>query len=215
VSQSLGLGFESKYEGFDPQYPSPPRVHWLALLIAWVAISLVIDKYFPEKYHDLLQSLVVDGWVFYLCHGIRRLYPEAKSPFWCDVYVVVQLAAATLGDFAHASTIWGLLLYPLAIAGIVLAIATIFLVRSDLENHYNNREHAGLVLNGVLTFFFSVFPAPSLRNRQAQTESPEPYDRASVLTCFLLPSSLGACVPPAPGAARWRTCRQQTCTPIR
>jgi hypothetical protein len=155
VSQTLGLGYGPRYEGFDPQYPAPPRVHWLALWLGWMAISWAIQTSVPEKYSDLLQSLVVDAWVFYLCHWIRRLNPEAKSPFWCDVYVVVQLATTALGDFIHLSPAVEIVVDVLVVAWIVLGIVTIFLIRSDLEDHYNNREHAGLVLNGVMTFFCS------------------------------------------------------------
>ena len=159
MSQSLGLGYDPNYEGFDPQYPFPPRVHWLALLVGWIAVSWLIDTYVPKKYEDLLQSLVVDGWVFYLCHWIKRLNPNAKSPFWCDVYVVVQLASSALPEFGVMARLespsFDVLLYALWIAWVILGIATVFLVRHDLQDHYNNREHAGLVLNGALTFFCS------------------------------------------------------------
>ena len=37
----------------------------------------------------------------------------------------------------------------------ILEIVTIFLIRSDLERHYNEREPYGLQLNGLMTFFFS------------------------------------------------------------
>jgi hypothetical protein len=149
------LGYDPKYEGLDPKYPSPPRVHWLALLVAWIAIGWLIGMYGPPRYRDLLQSLVVDAWVFYLCNWVRILDPESKSPFWCDVYVVVELACASLGIVHSPSNALSLTLELLGFASAILGIATVFLVRSDLQRHYNEREHAGLVLNGVTTFFFS------------------------------------------------------------
>ena len=155
MSQSLGLGYDPKYEGFDPQYPSPPRVHWLVLLAAWSAAEWLIGVYLPERYQTLAYSIVAGAWVFYICNWIGRLNPEAKSPFWCDVLVVVQLTSAGIVSGHHPTVILLLVADVLELISAILGIVTIFLVRSDLENHYNNREHAGLVLNGVMTFFFS------------------------------------------------------------
>jgi len=155
MSQSLGLDYDPKYEGFDPRYPSPPRVHWTALLLGWFAAAIAVAICVPDKYNDLAQSLLFDGWVFYLCHWIRRLNPEAKSPFWCDIYVVIQLTAAGLGAFAPISMVVSILVLVLSIVWLILGIATIFMVKSDLEDHYNNREHVGLLLSGGMTFFFS------------------------------------------------------------
>jgi hypothetical protein len=36
-----------------------------------------------------------------------------------------------------------------------IGLATIFLIRTDLERHSNEREPYGLQLGGVMTFFFS------------------------------------------------------------
>ena len=145
------LGYDPKHEGFDPQYLSPPRVHWLVLLAAWWTVESLIRLSVPDRYQALASSIVVGGWVFYICNWIGRLMPDAKSPFWCDVLVVVELGCAGLGSvYSHS-----LIVDVLALAAAILGIVTIFLVRSDLENHYNNREHAGLVLNGLMTFLFS------------------------------------------------------------
>lgn len=155
VSETLGLGYDSRYDGFDPQYPLPPRAHWLVLLLVWIAISSVLKRLVPERYNDLARSMMVDAWVFYLCHWIRRVNAEAKSPFWCDVYVIVQLIWAALSGFAHANTPLMILWSILTIGSLILGVGTIFMVKSDLEDHYNNREHAGLVLNGLMTFAFN------------------------------------------------------------
>lgn len=149
------LGYDPKYEGLDPKYPSPPRIHWLVLLGAWIAISWTIGMFCSPRYQELLQSLVVDAWVFYLCNWIRQLDSESKSPFWCDVYVVIELACAGLGSMRNPSPVISLTIGLLGIAAAILGIVTIFLIRGDLERHYNDREHAGLVLSGGMTFFFS------------------------------------------------------------
>jgi hypothetical protein len=151
----MDLGYDLKYDGVDPQYPPPPRVHWLVLLVAWWAASFLIALSVPERYRALANSILVDAWAFYLCHWIGRLDPEARSPFWCDVSVVVELGCAGLSSIHHSSDLMNLCIGLLGIASGILGIVTIFLIRSDLEKHYNSREQAGLSLSGVMTFFFS------------------------------------------------------------
>jgi hypothetical protein len=149
------LGYDPKYEGFDPQYPAPPGIHWLGLIGAWCAAEWLIAYSVPENYQALASSMVAGGWVFYVCNWIGRLMPGARSPFWCDVLLVVQLASVGLASGRHPPVARLLVADVLGLGAVILGIITIFLVRNDLENHYNNREHAGLVLNGAMTFFFS------------------------------------------------------------
>ena len=78
-------------------YPPPPRVHWVVLLCAFTVIKILVGVYAPPRYHGLFDSIAGDAWAFYLCLSIRSLDSDARSPFWCDVYVVVELAFAALG----------------------------------------------------------------------------------------------------------------------
>jgi hypothetical protein len=147
--------YDPRYEGFDLRYPSPPRVHWLVLLLAGIAINIGIGIVLPVRWKGIAQSFVADAWVFYLCNWIRTLDPEAKSPFWCDVYVVVELVCAALVTMKHPGQIAQVISVLLGLASGILGIATVFVIKSDLEHHYNNREHAGLALSGFMTFAFS------------------------------------------------------------
>src|ERR1700710_1629213 len=88
----------------ERDYPDPPRVHWLVLLCGFGIVNMLIAWRGPMHYQELLQSLVVDAWAFYLCLWIRRLDPDSLSPIWCDVYVVVELAFAGLSVWQHPST---------------------------------------------------------------------------------------------------------------
>ena len=99
-----------------------------------------------------MTSLVVDGWAFYLCLWIRKLDHESLSPFWCDVYVIVELAFSAFGIGQHPSAQIQLISSILGFASAVLGIATIFLIRRDLVKHYNEREDFTLVLGPFLTF---------------------------------------------------------------
>lgn len=158
-----------------PDYPAPPRVHWLVLFVAWSVLSWVIKQYAPRAYQDLLNSLVVDAWAFYLCLWIRRLDPDCKSGFWCDVYLVVEIACASLTIRQNPSHDLQLLIAVLGIASGALGIATIYLIRYDLLKHYNRREPIGLELGPVKTFFFSflyfqakLYEIAQFKKRQAE-----------------------------------------------
>jgi hypothetical protein len=154
--QTLNLTPE-RNSGFDPAYPAPPRVHWAVLLLASAAVKWLIAALAPKMYHELLYSLAADAWAFYLCRWIQSLNPEAKSPFWCDVFVIVELTEAALETWHNPPTVIIAVGFVLAIASIVLGIATIFLIKDDLEKHYNEREPVGLLLSNVISFFFSFF----------------------------------------------------------
>jgi len=136
-------------------YPPPPRVHWFVLLLVFTAIKILVGVYAPLRFQTLLDSIAGDAWAFYLCLWIRSLDSDARSPFWCDVYVVVELAFAALSVRQNLSPIMDATVASLGLASAVLAIVTIFLIRSDLERYYNEREPLGLQLNGAMTFFFS------------------------------------------------------------
>jgi hypothetical protein len=136
-------------------YPSPPRVHWFVLLCTFSLVQILVGMYTPLRYHALVNSIVGDAWAFYLCLWIRSLDSDARSPFWCDVYVIVELAYAALDMRQNPSRIVDGTIAFLGFASAVLGIATIFLIRSDLVRYYNEREPYGLQLSGVMTFFFS------------------------------------------------------------
>jgi hypothetical protein len=138
-----------------PQYPPPPRVRWGVLLLAEVVIASAINTLVPAPYRDLCNSLVIDAWAFYLCLWIRKLDADAASPFWCDVYVIVELAFAAIQIQQHPSPRLQMLSTFLGAASTILGIVTLFLIRAELVRHYNQREDYSLVLSPVLTFFFS------------------------------------------------------------
>ena len=136
-------------------YPPPPRIHWLALFVTWAVWGLLATRLAPQRYQGLLNSLSIDAWAFYLCIWIRRLNPDALSPFWCDLYVIVELSCAACGIHQNPSALFSYFNFILAIASSILAITTVFLIRADLLNHYQGREPIGIYLGPVMTFFFS------------------------------------------------------------
>lgn len=149
------------------------------LLSAWLVLSVLFALVAPAAYQKLLNSLAIDAWVFHLCRWIRQLDDRARSPFWCDVYVVVELAYALLcirPNLAHADVT-----SDLGLASFCLGLWTIYLIRSDLLRHYNQCEHYGLELNGFLTYFFSflyfqsqLYPIAQAKKREAQERAGNP-----------------------------------------
>lgn len=136
-------------------YPPPPGVHWVVLLLTWFALSMLVAVFAPPHYQNLLNSLIADSWAAYFCLWLRRLNPEAVSFFWCDVYVVVEISYALILTVPHRSDALDTLGAFLALASAILAIVTIFIIRRELLEHYNRREPIGLDLSGAMTFFFS------------------------------------------------------------
>jgi hypothetical protein len=161
------------------EYPAPPRIHWSVLLAGWIGSAFLFAVLAPPAYQKLLNSLVVDAWVFRLCIWIRNLDPDTRSPFWCDVYLVVELAYALLctrPNLAHTN-----LTADLGFASFCLGVWTIYLIRSDLLKHYNRREPYGLELNGLMTYLFSflyfqsrLYPIAKAKQRETDQKAGVP-----------------------------------------
>jgi len=159
------------------EYPPPPRIRWLTLFLSWFVLSGLIEQYAPSAYQELLESLVVDGWTLYLCLWIRKLDPDSKSAFWCDVYLVIELIYASLTIRQNPSPSLHSAIVVLGLASGVLGIATIYLIRSDLLKHYNEREPLGLHLGIVKTFFLSFFYFQYHLHEIAETKRRQAEDR--------------------------------------
>jgi hypothetical protein len=175
------MDLQATQPGDLPEYPAPPRIKPLVLFLAWFILSALIGEYAPKSYQELLNSLVVDAWALYLCLWIRRLNPDSKSAFWCDVYLIVEIACASLTIRQHPSQAVQSLIVVLGIASGVLGFATIYLIRYDLLKHYNEREPIGLYLGPVMTFFFSflyfqskLYEIAQFKERQAAGISEDP-----------------------------------------
>ncbi len=170
-------------QGFLPrvEYPPPPRVHWFVLLVSWIALSIMFLVLAPPAYQGLLNSLVLNAWAFRFCLWIRSLDPETRSSFWCDVYVVVELSYALIGLHKNPSIPEQDIESVLRLGSLILGISTIYLIRSDLLKHYNQREPYGLELNGFMTYFFSflyfqsqLYPIAQAKRREAEERSRSP-----------------------------------------
>jgi hypothetical protein len=110
-----------------------------------------------------------------VCLWIRTLDPDARCIFWCDAYVIVELACAATTIRQTTSALHEWFTDILAFLSAVLGIATIYLIRADLLKHYNEREPFGLELGPTKTFFFSflyfqsqLYDIAQFKKRQAE-----------------------------------------------
>jgi len=156
------------------EYPPPPRVHWAVLLLAVVALSSLFAWLAP-RYQNILDSLLVDGWIFHICLWVRRLNPDSSSLFWCDLYAVVELSYAMTSLQQHPTPLMDVVSGGLGIASSILGIVNLYIVRDELLKHYNEREPIGIYLGPVLTFFFSylyfqsqLYEIAQYKKRQAE-----------------------------------------------
>src|ERR1700678_756178 len=146
LSQQSRLDYSSAY--YDP-----PRVPWWFLLILFVLLggiaSLLPDSLIWMIVVDLLWGL----WCIYIGFWLRRLDPNSKALFWILACTALDLARTFVRTTIDAKE--SLLPAFLGLAYAVVLCIGIFVVRAELERHYNQREGISLKLGPFMTFFFS------------------------------------------------------------
>ena len=142
---------------FCKDYPAPPGAHWAILLIFWIAIIIPSRCYFPNALSLLVARTVFSLWPLYLCLWLLRLNSESKALYWVFASVViklVQIASLVLHIFPMAQIAFRI---SIDIADLAIPIVAIFVIRSELQKHYNEREPFGLELDPWLTLVFAYF----------------------------------------------------------
>jgi hypothetical protein len=127
------------------QYPPPPSLHWGILILLGVVTCGIF------------------GWVwaFIQAAWVRKVQPESKALLYYGIAVglfVLMFGGAFMAGVqgqAGAGREPVLLLFRLG-GGIMWLVAA-FNMRSSIEDHFNSAEPVGLSLNGVMTFFFSIY----------------------------------------------------------
>lgn len=104
-------------------------------------------------------GLFYSAWLIVESVFVKKIKPDSKGLLWICIGIGGAFFSGFLGGFLKAtnggqdSPIGGLL----TLASLVMQYVGIFALRSDLEEYYNSVEPINLRLNGVMTFFFSVF----------------------------------------------------------
>ena len=123
--------------------PLPPNLHW-ALLLLLVLLS--------RQFFNWIWIFVLANWARKLSGNNKALVLVAMYPGGIVAAMIAGVAAGALGAGHEYLFVLVLLFF---LGGAIAYIIGIFKIREAMEDYYNTRENIGLVLNGVMTFFFS------------------------------------------------------------
>jgi hypothetical protein len=163
-------------------YPAPPRLHWGLLLLAFTIAGTVLEDLWRTPYSELVQTALGFVWIFYFCTWLRKLDSHAKSLPLAWTSFLLFLASDALDFIPSPSRSVEWLGDALCVAGVAASIVLIFVTRSELMRHYNEREPIGLNLGKVMTYFFSYVYFQYHLNQIAQFRSVKQEERQQVPT---------------------------------
>jgi hypothetical protein len=127
------------------QYPPPPSLHWGILVLLGVLTCGIF------------------GWVwaFVQAAWVKKVDPQSKGLLYYGIAVgllVLMFAAGFAEGMAgRPGAANGGIFLICRLAGAIMWVVAAFNMRSSIEEHFNSGEPIGLSLNGVMTFFFSVY----------------------------------------------------------
>jgi hypothetical protein len=135
--------------GYAPQsvsqYPPPPSLHWGVLVLLAVLTCGIF------------------GWVwaFVQAAWVKKVQPGSKALLYYGIsiglLVLVFVGAFSAGATGRPGEVNSPIYLLLRIGGGIMWLVSAFNMRSSIEEHFNSAEPIGLSLNGVMTFFFSVY----------------------------------------------------------
>ncbi len=121
-------------------YPDPPNLHWaLVLLFGIISCGLFTAAW------DIVQAV----WM-------RQVAPQSRALYYYLIYAADIVLIAILSYIAAQHHVKNPMISLLQLAAYVLVLIGRFSLRSSLEKHFNEAEPMGLLLSGVMTFFFGA-----------------------------------------------------------
>jgi hypothetical protein len=100
-------------------------------------------------------------WAFVQAAWVKKVQPESKALLYYGIaislLVFMIIAAFTAGATGRAGEVNGPVFLILRLGGGIMWLVAAFSMKSSIEGHFNSAEPIGLSLNGVMTFFFSVY----------------------------------------------------------
>jgi uncharacterized protein DUF4339/uncharacterized protein DUF4234 len=126
-------------------YPPPPNLHWGIFVLLGVLTCGIF------------------GWVwaFVQAAWVKKVEPESKALIYYGIsvglFVLMFVAAFSEGAAGRPGAGSGPLFLLGRLGGGIMWLVAAFNLRSSIENHFSSKEPIGLSLNGVMTFFFSVY----------------------------------------------------------
>ena len=129
----------------SPQFPPPPSLHWgIAVLLGVLTCGLF-------------------GWVwaFIQAAWVKKVQPESKALIYYGIsvglFVLMFGTAFAAGASGNPGAANNSLFLLFRIGGGIMWLVSAFNMRTSIEDHFNGAEPIGLSLNGVMTFFFSIY----------------------------------------------------------
>jgi GYF domain 2 len=123
-----------------PEYPSPPNLPWWLVLI----FEIVTFGLFGAAW-----GLVIAIWM-------KRLDPSSRAVYYYAAWDLCLVAVFFLSIMAAADHTANPMISLVNLVGVVLTLCARYSLKNSLEQHYNTVEPMGLMLSGVMTFFFAV-----------------------------------------------------------
>lgn len=121
-----------------PDYPDPPNLHWaLVLLFGVISCGLFIS----------IWDLVLAAWM-------KKVAPQSKAIYYFGVSMGLLVAIFMLSFLATLNHTRNPLVSIAQIVNLVVILIGRFSLKASLEEHYNSVEPMGLLLSGIMTFFF-------------------------------------------------------------
>jgi hypothetical protein len=127
------------------QYPPPPALHWGILILLGVLTCGIF------------------GWVwaFIQAAWVKKVQPESKALLYYGIavglFVLMFGGAFMAGVQGPAGAGREPVFLFFRLGGGIMWLVAVFNMRSSIEDHFNSAEPIGLSLNGVMTFFFSIY----------------------------------------------------------
>lgn len=146
LSPQLGPDYRSAY--YDP-----PNVPWWFLLIFFFLLGGIAALLPDSLLWIIVVKLLWGLWCIYLCFWLRRLDPNSKALLWILACTALDLVRVIVRSTIDAKE--SLLPALAGLAYVVIFVIGIFVIRAELERHYNQQERLRLKLSPVMTFFFS------------------------------------------------------------
>src|SRR5258708_4032082 len=129
----------------SPQFPPPPSLHWGVLVLLGV----------------LTFRLFGWGWAFIQAALVKKVQPESKAWIYYGIsvglFVLMFGSAFAAGAAGNPGAANNSLFLLFRIGGGIMWLVSAFNMRTSIEDHFNGAEPIGLSLNGVMTFFFSIY----------------------------------------------------------
>lgn len=138
---------------YSSAYYDPPAVPWWGLLILFALLRGIASLLPDAQIWLMVVNLLWALWCVYICLWLRRLNPNSMALFWILAFTGLELTYDVVA--LRIDPRESLLPALLALAYAVPLIIGIYVIRAELERHYNRQEDRSLTLGPFMTFFFS------------------------------------------------------------